>query len=118
MPEPLVEIAEILDSPRPEPQCLADGLCGSRDTLCWPAIDRGEDQGEAIKRFWQRLRQQGDLGASAIAQRDVENPLKPMLFIVSRCARANQDNLGHSRNDRRAEALNERRALCWKRSRH
>ena len=94
LPEPLVEVAQLVDPPGAEAQGPADGLGGPEGVLA-----RARSRGRPARRrraAGQLLGQLGDLGPAAVAQGDVEDALDPVLLVVDRRAGADQDDLGHS----------------------
>ena len=94
LPEPLVEIAQLLDAAGPEAQRSADRLGGADGVLAGSAIQGGQfDTDQSLDEL---LGQPGDLGPAPLAERDVEDALNAILLVVDRRAGADQDDLGHS----------------------
>ena len=94
LPEPLVEVAQLVDPPGADAQCPADRLGRPVGVLGRAAIEGS--QGDPARGRSQLLDELGDLGPAPIAQGDVENPLDAVLLIVDGGAGADQDDLGHS----------------------
>ncbi len=94
LPEPLVEVAELVDPPGAEAEGLADGLGGPEGVLA-RARSRGR-RARCRRGRGELLGELGDLGPAPVAQGDVEDPLDAVLLVVDRGAGADQDDLGHS----------------------
>src|SRR5262245_4862682 len=94
LPEPLVEIAEVIDALGTQPEGPADGLCRADDALTGAAVERGQRGLRAG--FGEPGGERGHLGTPALAERDVERSLDAVPLVVDRGAGANQHDLGHS----------------------
>src|SRR5207253_552774 len=92
LPEPLVEVAEVVELLGSQAEDAADGLGGADDALTGAAVERREIEARQSRGEF------GDLSATPVAQGDVENALDAVLLVVGRRAGADQNDLGHSRD--------------------
>src|SRR6185312_7841828 len=94
LPEPLVEVAQIVDLLRAQAEGLSHRLGGSNDALARPAVECGELN--ARQRFSEPFGQLGDFRPASFAQRDIEYALEAILLVIGGRAGPDQDHLGHS----------------------
>src|SRR5689334_11931764 len=78
LPEPLIEISQIIDPPGSQPQGLADDLGGTHHAVTRTAIQGGKRRSHRTR--GQRFPQASRLDMPPLVQGDVEDPLNAVLL--------------------------------------
>ncbi len=89
LPQALVEVAEVVDPLGTKAEHPSDSLGRADHALGGAAVEgRKREVGEA-------LGEGSDFDATSIGERDIQDTLHAVLFVVNRRAGADQDHLGH-----------------------